>query len=139
MSGDMTWRQVGPANWSAVEINLSIVTACLPLMRPIFQHVRELIFGPQAATSGRGSASQSGSYAWERTTNSRTCPEDDFTRAGAEVDENTYDEFIYGQGNGPKTCIRCGSRHNSTIGNSENAANFIKVTNEVELEVSKAV
>ncbi|KAI1248758.1 hypothetical protein MGN70_009959 [Eutypa lata] len=29
------WNEVGPVMWSGVEVNLSLVTACLPVMRPI--------------------------------------------------------------------------------------------------------
>ncbi|KAK8098114.1 uncharacterized protein PG998_013600 [Apiospora kogelbergensis] len=38
-SNDVFWLETDPAMWSAVEINLSIVTACLPLMRPLFQRL----------------------------------------------------------------------------------------------------
>ncbi|KAK6845920.1 hypothetical protein PG987_001108 [Apiospora arundinis] len=38
-SPDVFWLETDPAMWSAVEINLSVVTACLPLMRPLFQRL----------------------------------------------------------------------------------------------------
>ncbi|KAK8085399.1 hypothetical protein PG997_006670 [Apiospora hydei] len=38
-SRDVFWLETDPALWSAVEINLSIITACLPLMRPLFQRM----------------------------------------------------------------------------------------------------
>ncbi|KAK8045450.1 hypothetical protein PG993_005474 [Apiospora rasikravindrae] len=38
-SRDVFWVETDPALWSAVEINLSVITACLPLMRPLFQRM----------------------------------------------------------------------------------------------------
>lgn len=140
-SRDMTWRQVGPANWSAVEINLSIVTACLPLMRPVVRRVKRLIYGPNAVpVRGASISLKSGSCNLERISSPPACHVAESSRTQKTIDDESYEDFIYGQGVGPKTCIRCGSRHNSGVGsNRENLPNFIKVTNELDLEVSQAV
>ena len=34
---DQTWTGYAPAQWSSVEVNLAIVCACLPIMRPLFR------------------------------------------------------------------------------------------------------
>lgn len=36
---DPSWSDVGGATWSIVELNLAIVSACLPTLRPLFLRV----------------------------------------------------------------------------------------------------
>lgn len=36
---DQTWFDVNGFIWSAVELNVAIVSACLPTLRPLFFHV----------------------------------------------------------------------------------------------------
>jgi hypothetical protein len=43
-SQDQTWDLVAIANWSVVEINVAILCACLPTMKPVLRRV----FGPLA-------------------------------------------------------------------------------------------
>jgi len=38
-STDVTWDNVGAATWSAVELNVGIVCACLPTMRPLINAI----------------------------------------------------------------------------------------------------
>ncbi|APA06316.1 hypothetical protein SS1G_01175 [Sclerotinia sclerotiorum 1980 UF-70] len=36
---DMTWTYVGLALWSAVEIDVAIISACLPTLRPVVTYL----------------------------------------------------------------------------------------------------
>jgi hypothetical protein len=37
-STDVTWDNVGAATWSSVELNVGIICACLPTIKPVLSH-----------------------------------------------------------------------------------------------------
>lgn len=51
-SVDITWVVAPPATWSFIETSLGIVSACLPLMRPLYRRVCDSWF-PFRKTSGK--------------------------------------------------------------------------------------
>jgi hypothetical protein len=53
---DPTWMLVGPAVWSVIETNLSIVCACLPSMRPLLRLVMKGNLRSGQAYGGSSSA-----------------------------------------------------------------------------------
>ncbi|KAF3902088.1 hypothetical protein ABW21_db0201828 [Orbilia brochopaga] len=50
-SMDPTWDQPATAYWSAIEMNISIVCACLPALKPLVSLVAPSIFGTTPAAS----------------------------------------------------------------------------------------
>ncbi|KAK6499471.1 hypothetical protein TWF506_004101 [Arthrobotrys conoides] len=50
-SMDPTWDQPATAYWSAIEMNISIVCACLPALKPLVSLVAPSIFGATASGS----------------------------------------------------------------------------------------
>ncbi|KAK6351979.1 hypothetical protein TWF718_005127 [Orbilia javanica] len=50
-STDPTWDQPATAYWSAIEMNISIVCACLPALKPLVSLVAPSIFGTTAGGS----------------------------------------------------------------------------------------
>ncbi|EPS38843.1 hypothetical protein H072_7393 [Dactylellina haptotyla CBS 200.50] len=50
-SMDPTWDQPATAYWSAIEMNISIVCACLPALKPLISLVAPSIFGTTATGS----------------------------------------------------------------------------------------
>ena len=45
---DPSWSEVDKAIWSAIELNLAIISACLPTLRPLFLHI---FYGSYSANS----------------------------------------------------------------------------------------
>ncbi|KAL8948136.1 MAG: hypothetical protein Q9222_005647 [Ikaeria aurantiellina] len=58
---DATWTQINPAIWSIIEPSIGIVSACLPIMGPIFRtkitSVRTTSWFTRSKSSGQGSSS----------------------------------------------------------------------------------
>lgn len=49
---DPTWVTVNSHIWSMIEVNVGIITVCIPTIKPFFVIIlRPLIFGPDATTS----------------------------------------------------------------------------------------
>ena len=44
VSTDVTWDNVGAATWSTVEVNVSIICACLPALKPLIRWVFPRLF-----------------------------------------------------------------------------------------------
>ncbi|KAL8734353.1 MAG: hypothetical protein Q9166_001551 [cf. Caloplaca sp. 2 TL-2023] len=58
---DATWTQVDPAIWSSVEPSIGIVSACLPIMGPIFRtRLTEIRSTSRFSRSKSGTANRSG-------------------------------------------------------------------------------
>lgn len=59
-STDVTWLFIGSSTWTAVEVNIGIVSACLPSLRPIF---KAMFREPPTTPSNRADHSESnGAY-----------------------------------------------------------------------------
>ncbi|ORY58037.1 uncharacterized protein BCR38DRAFT_377368 [Pseudomassariella vexata] len=135
-SNDVMWLETGPANWSAVEINLSIITACLPLLRPIF-HFASCGFRsvhPKSREAQRNQAYKSNSISAFR-----HYARPDSVRQLGDLDELERDTLIHGQGTGPETKIssdsRCDPRRQNDL---VDKVEGIRVTSALDFMVSQA-
>jgi len=54
---DITWYNVGAATWSAVEVNVGIICACLPTLRPLIGRIFPSILASSHVISHTGGPS----------------------------------------------------------------------------------
>lgn len=54
---DVTWQNIGVGEWSAVEVNVGIVCACLPTLRPVLGRIFPSILASSHVVSHTGGPS----------------------------------------------------------------------------------
>ena len=99
-SKDVTWTISPIVLWAGTEINLGVVTACLPSLRPIFLFVTKGFTRPEPATKGsqnfnNTSAFRNKAYA---TFASKGRNVRSFSEIGAEEEEEHHPFSIMGEG-----------------------------------------
>ncbi|PYH41333.1 putative integral membrane protein (Pth11) [Aspergillus saccharolyticus JOP 1030-1] len=50
---DLTWYKVTLAKWAMVEINVGIICACLPVLRPLLLQIAPHLFGSKISSAGK--------------------------------------------------------------------------------------
>ena len=63
VSKDLTWDNVGAASWSAVELNVAIICACLPMLKPLLVRMFPHLLGSTGRQNSSGARAYGYGYA----------------------------------------------------------------------------
>lgn len=51
---DITWDNVGAATWSSVEVDIAIICACLPTLKPLLKMISPRLLSTRGSASNQG-------------------------------------------------------------------------------------
>ncbi|KAL9625282.1 MAG: hypothetical protein Q9160_000684 [Pyrenula sp. 1 TL-2023] len=56
ISEDVTWDNVGAGAWSSLEVNVAVICACLPMLKPLIVHIFPRLLGSTRREAGSAGA-----------------------------------------------------------------------------------
>ena len=81
-STDYTWDNVGAATWSSIELNIGIICACLPTLKPVVNHLFPKLLLSKKRTTGQTRAQTQHSIVRDTRITQHSIPRDAEAEAG---------------------------------------------------------